>query len=96
MLDFGSVRDLDISVRLGQANDDPIVRAIAYLGPVFLKEVLLQVAPKLAFPRHSGSVCEVCRSIVKNPAAVEALRRNANLFVPATNAVANRLEDHAA
>jgi len=72
------------------------VRSAPYLGPVFLKEVVEHVAPEVKFPERFGSVCEVCRSVVKNPTAVEALRRNANLFVPATNAVAARLEKRAA
>lgn len=96
VLDFGPVQGGGASKRIDEANRDTIVRAIAYLGPVFLKEVIEQVAPEVAFPKHFGSVCEICRSIVKNPAAVETLRQNVNLFEPATNSVAARLEEHAA
>ncbi len=84
MLDFGPVQDAGVATMVDATNRDPIVRAIAFL------------APEVAFPKRFGSVCEVCRSVVKNPEAVEALRRNVNLFEPATNAVAAQLEKRAA
>ncbi len=71
-LDFGSVSEASATRKVEAANNDSIVRAIAFLGPVFLKDVVEQIVPEVTFPERFGSVCEVCRSVVKNPAAVEA------------------------
>jgi len=96
VLDFGAAGGDRASNRIEAANADPIVRAIAYLGPAFLKEVVEQVAPKIEFPKSFGSMCEVCQSVVGNTEAIEALRENVNLLSLATNTVVRRLEKQTA
>ena len=76
VLDFGDVRLQSANNLVDKANDDMIVGAIAYFGPMFLKRFVKVVAPEVVFPERYGSVCEVCRSVVKNPEAVKALRDN--------------------
>ncbi|GAB6053008.1 hypothetical protein JCM17960_18280 [Magnetospira thiophila] len=87
VLNFGSVKEVDAHTRVVEANANPIAMALAYLGPVFLKEVVEQVKPDIRFPVRYASMCEVCQTVVHNPKAVAALRHSENLYVPATNTV---------
>lgn len=87
ILDFGDVRLRDATDMIEQANEDDIVKAIALLGPMYLKEVVEQVASEVKFPEKMSSVCEVCRSVVKNQGAIAALRENPGLYAPAARAV---------
>lgn len=87
VLDFGDCRTDDPIDMIEDANQDPIVKGIAYLGPLYLRDVVRQVAPEISMPTGHGSVCEVCRAVVKNAAAVQVLRENAELYAPAARAV---------
>lgn len=92
VLDLGDTSEHVISDLIDGANNNPIIKGISNLGPVYMKEIVEQVAPEVKFPKNFGSMCEVCRSVVKNPRAVKALRQNIDLFLPAANAVAAEME----
>lgn len=92
VLDFGSITGCNANSRIDEAHNKPMTMALAYLGPMFLKEVVEKVAPEVSFPERYASMCEVCQSVVCNPDAIAALRSNANLYVPATKTVASLME----
>ncbi len=82
VLDFGDVRTTNAARLIEKANNDVIINAIAYFGPLFLMKIVKKVAPDVSFSKKFGSVCEICRSVVKNPDAILALREHVSAFGP--------------
>jgi hypothetical protein len=83
ILDLGDAKATDAWQLIEQANHDGVLTAIGYLGPYFLKGVIEQIAPGTIGDRCHGSVCELCRTIVTNPAAIAALQQAKDVLLPA-------------
>jgi len=92
ILDLGPVAYSSASALIEAGNRAPILKAIAFLGPTYLKEVIERFDPNVIFPKSYGSVCEICQSIVQNPRAINALECNLFRLIPTINAVFERRE----
>lgn len=73
VLDFGDTSQASIAELMKKANDDVILKAIALLGPFFLRKFIRRRDPSAA-PPPAPNVCETCESIVCNEEAMEVLR----------------------
>jgi hypothetical protein len=80
VLDFGSLDEEGVDTLLARANDDVVVAAIAYLGPVYLKRFIELHAPDVPFRNRYHSMCELCEDIVTRRETVSALRQNAGVL----------------
>jgi len=73
VLEFGSVETKPVRDLLATANDNIIVIAIAYLGPLFLNRFVRSIRPDLKIESRFGSICEACHSVVTNEDAKKVL-----------------------
>ncbi|HLX47091.1 MAG TPA: radical SAM protein [Streptosporangiaceae bacterium] len=80
VLDFGRRADHDMTSLVAKANDDPLVLAIATLGPSHLMKRAQQFDPSLEFRPAYSAICEICEDVTTSPQAVAALRANANVI----------------
>jgi hypothetical protein len=85
VLDFGDAQREPIASLVEQTDEDPIVAAIAELGPLHLMRRALQIDPTLTFRSNYAAICEICEDIVTNPSVVQALRGDSSLL-PDVNA----------
>jgi len=74
VLDFGEAIRQNSNDLIANANGDPLVLAIALLGPAYLKKFIAQRCPEIDFSRKCATVCEVCEDIVNRKEVVQALR----------------------
>jgi hypothetical protein len=81
VLDFGRSGKQSVTSMFERANRDPVVRAIAALGPMYLMRRALSLRPELRFRDRYSSICEICEDVVTNEAAVAALRGDKDLEV---------------
>jgi hypothetical protein len=72
VLDFGDATTNSTGALMDRANNDVIVNAIAFLGPMFLRRFIRRRAPEVPIA-PSCNVCETCEAIVTNPAALKVL-----------------------
>jgi hypothetical protein len=79
VLDFGRRAEAGVTDLVAKANDDPLVLAIATLGPSYLMKRAQQLDPSLKFRPRYSAICEICEDVTTNPGAVAALRANANV-----------------
>lgn len=77
VLDFGALADFSVPDLVAKANQDPLVAAIAELGPQYLMRRALEADPALQFRPQYTAICEICEDVTSNPHAVAALRRQA-------------------
>lgn len=73
VLDFGSASERDFETLLESANDDLVVNAIAYLGPLFLKKFIQTYDSRVNFRPQYASMCELCEDIVTRRETLAAL-----------------------
>ncbi len=76
VLDFGSLEQDPVEALLSAANADPIVRAIAEIGPLRTLKLARRLNPSLAVVREPATLCEACEDLVTDPDAVATLRAN--------------------
>jgi hypothetical protein len=77
VLDFGDSREHAASDLILRANNDVLVRAVARLGPVYLKTFIKALDPTVTFRDRYGSMCSLCEDIMTRPSAVSCLREHA-------------------
>ncbi|HEV2373498.1 MAG TPA: radical SAM protein [Streptosporangiaceae bacterium] len=80
VLDFGRRADHDITSLVAKANDDPLLLAIATLGPSHLMKRAQQFDPSLEFRPQYTAICEICEDVTTSRQAVAALRANAEVI----------------
>ncbi|HER26402.1 MAG TPA: radical SAM protein [Rhodospirillales bacterium] len=96
VLDFGDLKSARLASIRETALNNPILKGIIYLGPHYLMELVRQVAPEIHFNKQYSSVCEVCRSLTKNPKAVEVLLNHDYMYSPAVKIIERRKKPVAA
>ncbi len=74
ILDLGYIENKNLSKILDTAGDHIFINALRYLGPMFLRNRLMEWNPSLSFRKNYGSNCEVCQDITENPAVLPTLR----------------------
>jgi hypothetical protein len=80
VLDFGPRADHDMPSLVAKANDDPLLMAIATLGPGHLMKRAKQFDPSLKFRPDYSAICEICEDVTTSRQAVAALRANAKVI----------------
>ena len=75
VLDFGAVGDSTVVELVERANADPLVSAIAELGPRYLMRRALELDPSLRFRDRYSAICEICEDVTTNHRAVSTLRQ---------------------
>jgi Radical SAM superfamily len=80
VLDFGRRADHDMPTLVAKANEDPLVMAIAMLGPGHLMKRARQFDPSVEFRPQYSAICEICEDVTSSKPAVAALRANADVL----------------
>lgn len=96
VLDLGDIGSATVGSLQTKALDDPLLKGIIYLGPYYLMNLAKQVAPEIRFKERYGAVCEVCRSIVRNPRAIHLLREHENMYLPSIELIERQSDPLAA
>ena len=96
VLDLGDVGSAPVRSLQEKALDDPVLKGIIYLGPYYLMTLAKQVAPEIRFKERYGSVCEVCRSIVRSPGAIQVLRECEGMYIPSIDLMERHFDPLAA
>jgi hypothetical protein len=78
VLDFGELGEETVSALVAKANDDPLIAAIATLGPAHLMRKAAELDPSLPFRPDYAAICEICEDVTSNPRAVALLRERAD------------------
>jgi len=76
-LQFGKISDASLIGMLSTGSQDPLIRALRYLGPAYLaKQLSTEQQLSLSSPMPDGDICTLCTRIVSKPKMVEDLRKN--------------------
>lgn len=73
-LDFGDVRDANVSALLRKGEQRLVIQAIRKFGPWFLMKFVSDIATRPLFKTRYASVCEICEDVVNNAESCQILR----------------------